>query len=273
MNRGSKINWKSHSIAYGIMFVGDDTITRLDLRSYLIISLLAFSIWIVFIIPSTVSAVEFYSKNDAPFGTTYDEWIGKWWNWWFEAYSGGKYPEEGGCMINTSEPLIMLMDTAISGKPLQKCVITSSQGIMFPLWTGEFEDSLPEYNSYTYDQLSKGAREEINLGAVTSVVKVDGTQIAKLDEVSSMKLGSLDYKINSMDNVTEVYSKGFNITIPEDSNIPDLKPGTWRAGAHGWFVFMKPLPPGDHMIYYNVGVTGLGPNDHSAEITYDLKVK
>jgi len=40
-----------------------------------------------------------------------------------------------------------------------------------------------------------------------------------------------------------------------------------------WFVFLKPLPPGDHTLYYNVGVTGTGPNDHSAEITYDLKVK
>ena len=255
------------------MSVGDDTIKRITLRTCLLVLLLAFSISILVVSPSIVSAVEFYSKDEAPLGTTYAEWIGKWWNWWFENYAGGKYPVEGGCMINTSEPLIMLMDTAISGKPHQKCVISSNQGIMFPLWTGEFEDSLPEYNSYTYEQLSKGAREEVNLGAVTSVVKVDGNIVAKLDEVSSMKLGTLDYKINSMDNVTEVYSKGFNITIPEDSNIPDLKPGTWRAGAHGWLVFLKPLPPGDHTLYYNVGVTGLGPNDHSSEITYDLQVK
>ena len=33
------------------------------------------------------------------------------------------------------------------------------------------------------------------------------------------------------------------------------------------------LPPCGHPLYYNVGVTGTGPNDHSAEITYDLKVK
>ena len=88
-----------------------------------------------------------------------------------------------------------------------------------------------------------------------------------------MRGDALDYKINSIDNVTEVYSKGFNITIPEDVNYPDQNPGTWRSGAHGWFTFLKPLPPGDHKLYYNVGVTGTGPNDHSAEITYDLKVK
>jgi len=49
--------------------------------------------------------------------------------------------------------------------------------------------------------------------------------------------------------------------------------GTWRSGAHGWFAFLKSLPPGDHMLYYNLGVTGTGSNYHSAENIYDLKVK
>ena len=97
--------------------------------------------------------------------------------------------------------------------------------------------------------------------------------VAKLDVVSSIRAGTLDYKINSMDNVTELYSKGFNITIPEDTHFPDQNIGGWRSGAHGWFVFLKPLPPGDHTVSYNVGVTGTGPNDHSSEIAYDLKVK
>ena len=87
-----------------------------------------------------------------------------------------------------------------------------------------------------------------------------------------MMVGAL-YKINSLNSVTEIYSKGFNITLPEDSHYPDLNPGTWHAGSHRWFAFLKPLPPGDHTLCYNVGVTGTGPKDHSAEVTYDLKVK
>ena len=57
------------------------------------------------------------------------------------------------------------------------------------------------------------------------------------DVVSSMRGGSLDYKINSMDNVTELYSKGFNITIPENTYEPDQNTGTWRSGVDGWFTF------------------------------------
>jgi len=165
------------------------------------------------------------------------------------------------------------MDTGVNGKPHQKCEVSSTQGIMVPLWTGFWEASTPEFMNKSYQELSKAAREQADLGAITSLVKVDGVQVAKLDEVSSTRAGSLDYKINSMDNVTEVLSKGFNITIPEDTNMADQNPGTWRSGAHGWFVFLKPLPAGDHTLYYNIGVTGTGPNDHSTEITYNLKVK
>ncbi len=94
------------------------------------------------------------------------------------------------------------------------------------------------------------------------------------DEISTMRAGSLDYKKNSMENVSEIYSKGFNVTYPEDSFWPDLPSGKWfDAGAHGWFVFLKPLPVGNHKISYNVGVTGTGPNDSTAEISYLMHVK
>lgn len=222
---------------------------------------------------SHANAAQTFSKNEAPFGIAYDDWIGKWWSWWIKTNSGGNVPEPNGCMMNKTGPMVMLMETTVSGKPQQVCEISSTQGIMVPLWTAFMEDSTPEFHSYTLNGLSKVAREQLDLGSITSLVKVDGIPIAKLDEVSAMRAGTLDYKINSMNNVTEIYSKGFNITIPEDVNYPDQNPGTWRSGAHGWFVFLKPLPTGDHKLYYNIGVTGTGPNDHSAEITYDLKVK
>ena len=53
--------------------------------------------------------------------------------------------------------------------------------------------------------------------------------------------------------------------------------GTFPAAAHGWFVFLKPLPPGDHTIYYKNSVepTTLSgaENRNTAEITYLLSVK
>ena len=239
----------------------------------LILCVLFFLFFSIFLGLSNVFAVEVYSKDDAPFGIPYDVWISKWWTWRITNTVDEATPKPDGCLIHNSGPMVGLMDTAVSGKPQQVCKISSTQGIIIPLWTAFVEDSTPARDGYSYEQLSKAAREELDLGAVTSLVKVDGVPVAKLDEVSSLRSGILDYKINSMDNVSEVYSKGFNITIPEDTFVPDQNPGTWRSGAHGWFVFLKPLPTGDHTIYYNVAVTGLGPNDHSSEITYTLHVE
>ena len=235
--------------------------------------LLTLFTYYIFYESQSVYAAQVYAKDEAPFGIPPNEWIGNWWTWWMKTNVGGIEPVPNECIINKTSSMVMLMETTVNGKPHQVCEISSSQGIIVPLWTGFWDADNPEDEKKTYAELSKMAREQVDLGAVTSLVKVDNKPIAKLDVVSSMRGGSLDYKINSLDNVTEVFSKGFNITIPDDSNYPDLKPGTFRSGAHGWFAFLKPLPPGDHKLYYNVGVTGTGPNDHSAEITYDLKVK
>jgi len=220
-----------------------------------------------------VYAVEVYSKNDAPFGSPLDVWMSKWWIWWVPTTVEEATPKPDGCLINSTNQMVMLMDTAVKDPPRQVCKISSSQGIMVPNWGAFMEASTPEFKNYTYEQLSNAARELADLGAVTSLVKVDGVPASRLDVVSSMSSGKLDYKINSMENVTELYSKGFNITIPEDTHFPDQNIGTWRSGAHGWWTFLKPLPPGEHTISYNVGVTGTGPNDHASEITYLLKVE
>jgi hypothetical protein len=85
-------------------------------------------------------------------------------------------------------------------------------------------------------------------------------------------------KINVLTNVTEFYSKGFNVTYPPDTHQAGVKPGTWRAGSQGWWVFLKPLPPGEHTIFYNIRITPTGAltspgtNPHFADITYKLQM-
>jgi hypothetical protein len=75
------------------------------------------------------------------------------------------------------------------------------------------------------------------------------------------------YKINAMDIFTEIYAKLFNITIPENSNLPDQVTGTWPAGAQGWYTFLKPLPPGEHKVSYSMSVQGLGADNVASENT------
>jgi hypothetical protein len=229
----------------------------------------------------SVYGVELFSKDEKPFGVSYDDWVSKYWNWDDSLNTDEFTPKPDGCLINKSDSVVMLMDTTVEDSPHQVCKISSNQGIMIPLWIAECDNSGgddPRHKSYSDEQLTRCAREVYNLGNIRSEVKVDGLPVAKLDVRLSLISGKLDYKINALTNVTEFYSKGFNTTIPPDTHNAGSKPGTWRAGSQGWWVFLKPLPPGEHTIYYNVRVTPTGAltspgtNPHFADITYKLQV-
>jgi len=62
------------------------------------------------------------------------------------------------------------MDWSIR-EPHQSCEISSTQGIIVPLWTALQEASTPEFMNRSYEELSKAARGMGDLGVVTSLVK------------------------------------------------------------------------------------------------------
>jgi hypothetical protein len=246
---------------------------------------LLFSIFFAFPGLHNAYGVELFSKDEKPFGVSYDDWVANYWNKWIGKNTDEATPKPGGCLIvnddNKSASLVMLMSTAdVSSPSTQVCKISSKQGIMIPLWIGWCESS-SDRRTYTDEQLLKCAKEQ-NLGNIRSDVKVDGIPVAKLDVKQTILPGSssLDYKINSIANVTDLSSsKAFTLTIPADTHIPNQVTGTWRALGQGWWVFLKPLPLGEHTIFYNIrvtptgAVTSPGTNPHFADITYKFQVE
>ncbi|HEU4822243.1 MAG TPA: hypothetical protein VFS97_02350 [Nitrososphaeraceae archaeon] len=247
----------------------------------LLLAVLLFSIFFVF--PRLHSAygvgVGVFSKGEKPFGISYDDWASRYWNKWIAKNTDQATPKPGGCLTvndangNKSESMVMLMETAdVNFPPTQECKIFSNQGIIIPLWVGWCDNG-----GGNVEDLSECARQQ-NLGNIRSEVKVDGVPIAKLDVRQSLISGKLDYKINSLTNVTDSASKEFTLTIPPDTHKPNQVTGTWRAVSQGWWVFLKPFPPGEHTIFYNIRVTPTGPltspgtNPHFADITYKLQV-
>jgi hypothetical protein len=217
--------------------------------------------------------VDIYSKGESPFGIAYDDWVAKYWNWDLSIPLDPKTNnllglKENGCLVHRENSMVMLADTAAGGIWNQKCTISHKEGILIPIWTGECDQAYKRFETATLKQLSDCARG-FDLGKVKGQVKVDNIPVATLD--------AIDYKTNVMKNVTEVYTKLFNATIPLNSHFISERYGTFAAAAHGWFVFLRPLQPGIHTVYYQNSVepttlSGAG-NSNTAQFTYVFDVR
>ena len=236
---------------------------------------------------NNVYGVKFFTNGEKPFGVSYDDWISKYWNWDFSLNNKVFNSKGSECLANNSSSMVMLLNT-VADSTLKQCTISSKQGIMIPLWiawcdTGTDKMKLANPNAKG-EQLDKElidcARRTYNLGNIASQVVVDGYRVANLGVKLSLDpvTGALNYNKNSLSNVTEFYSKGFTATLPPDSHQASQKPATWRAGSQGWWVFLKPLPLGQHTVFYNIPVTPTGPltspgtSPHFVDIQYNLNV-
>jgi hypothetical protein len=221
--------------------------------------------------PATITAL----KIGNPTEEEKNEWVAQFWNW-----RVAQPPvENGGCIMNDRGIVVMLMETAqesqMTRNPIeQNCTILANQSIMIPLWVAWCDTAIPEHREFRGERLAQCAREEYNLGHIQSSVKVDGLPVARLDVMMKMPPGTPEY-IAPPVNVTEFSSEQFNIFIPPTTSKGEQGSGNFPAGSHGWWVFLDPLPPGEHTISYNTrvdpvtaDVTVLGAEN----ITYSLQV-
>lgn len=249
------------------------SIYSIPLLFFIFLTCAGFLVCTVNVKPAIGFGVELFSKDEQIFGFPYDVWVGKYWNWDYSVPIDSETNTfagltEGGCFLHIEKSVAMLLDTAAGGSWNQKCSVPSGTGFLIPLWTGECDRSSKGYETASFQELSKCARG-FDLGKVSGEVKVDNIPVAKLSAV--------DYSSNTLNNVTEIYTREFNVTIPSNSHMSFEKPGTFPAVAHGWFVFLKPLPPGDHSIYYQNSVepttlSGAG-TVNTAQITYHVRVE
>ncbi len=239
-------------------------------------------------VPKSVYGVTFFSKSEKPFGVSYDDWVSKFFNWDFSLNDREFKPHSGGCLHNNAGSMVMLMSTVEDSAPLQQCKISSQQGIMIPLWIAWCDNKNdlsklrdPSALGVSLDHQLTDCSRLYNLGNIKSNVIVDGVPVARLDVTQSLVPGSggkVYYKINSMKNVTELYSKGFDATLPPDTHQSSNNPGNVRAGSQGWWVFLKPLAVGSHSVVYNIlvtptgAMTSPGTSIHGATIPYTLSV-
>lgn len=196
-----------------------------------------------------------FPVNSKPYGLSYGEWSGKWWQWLTQIPSNVNPINDktgANCAQRQSGPVWFLAGSS-GGAAVRNCVIPAGKAILFPAITTECsyaEDSTLK----TEDQLRSCAINGDQGGI--SQFTLDGMNLKSLQTYS-------------------IQSPLFNFTFPKD-NIFSARPGPTQSVSDGVFVMLQPLSPGNHTVHSKgvvIANPSLGTQSFSTDATYNLVVK
>jgi hypothetical protein len=197
-----------------------------------------------------------YPIDSSPLGVPYSEWVSKWWTWAYNLTSDFHEPAFP-CDSKQVGPVWFLPDP-LSGEQTRDCTIPYGKAVLIPVVTGAVTNK--EKIGANDQELMKTAGDCDDDSIRTA--KIDGTIVKGIDQEQP-------YRTNS--------SKVFTINV-NATNQYQATPGETRIFADGWFLFLKPLPTGDHTVYVTGPITAKDPLDPNGcngggGYTWNLKIQ
>ena len=184
----------------------------------------------------TSERVSFYSRDSTPYGKTYGSWTVDWWSWFFSIpKSQNPVLDDTGEYSSVNQPSHHVW--FLAGKyadedkrrfPTRSCTIPSNRSILFPVINCEA-------NPLEYSELRSD--EDI----ITRV---------KRDEDSIVKMECLVDGENIPAQRVKSDPLIFEIKVVPDNCVNIQGGGVTSASADGYWVFLKPLPVGEHNISF-----------------------
>jgi hypothetical protein len=197
-----------------------------------------------------------YQVDSNPYGISYSDWTTRWWQWLLPI----PVPENPAvdttgehCGVRQNGSVWFLAGTS-GGKNVRTCTIPSGVSIL-----------IPPLNSACSTAEFPSLKTEQELSECASNFQDQMKQIEFILDGNQFK----------GDDIPRIKSPLFNVTYPED-NIFGAPPGPTQAMSDGNWVFLKPLPRGEHVITsrgVSLDVTTTATNTFVSDVTYNLKVQ
>jgi hypothetical protein len=200
-----------------------------------------------------------YSLNEKPLGKSWEEHTISWWK---RIYSIPNHEnpinDRNGDLQDGNQPdlesKVFHLTATHDSKVVRRCKIPTGMSILFPVAANaasyaEFPNLKTESDLYSY-------AEEGNK-VLSMKVTIDGQELKNLEE----------YKVKS---------SVFKVKLPDDGIWNWVKGGDTTVAGIGYWVFLKPLPPGNHVLEFSQTTEDHPPSgtlNCSYDVLYDLEVQ
>lgn len=207
-----------------------------------------------------------FEVGSSPYNVTYDEWAAKWWQWYVsvpKTHSPNNldYPNHitnQTCAVfqDPKSPVFFLFTPYVEEKNADRtCTVPKDKAILIPIVSSEMDTGDPTLTDNSTKALIDTATEGNNNALIS--IKLDGV--------------TLNF---NHDQKNRILTEPFSITLPEHNLWEEKeKPGTYTGVAEGYYLFLKPLPVGNHTLYYEAGTGEPNPSQYAQSVTYRLIVK
>lgn len=194
-----------------------------------------------------------YSLQEEPFGISYANWTIQWWKWLQETpKSQNPSIDTTGEHCNVNQPKeVFFLTGALQGEADRKCEIPFGKPLFF---AHGYECSDKEYPQYkTYDALLKCAQDELPkfIDPSKFIARIDGQLITNLTEY-------------------RVLTPPFEVNFPKD-NIWGVSEGISKEAAETYFLFLKPLEKGKHVLEFGSMSTPAQLSNYIPAHAFDIK--
>jgi hypothetical protein len=196
-----------------------------------------------------------FPADSQPYNLTYGEWTAKWWQW------AESIPTEVNPQLdmtgencaqgqNQTGPVWFLAGTP-GGFTERTCTIPAGKAILFPVYNAINIAAGADINESEED-LRAGVKNMAD-AVIALEASIDGTPVPNL----------WSYRIEA---------PTFNATFPSD-NVFGIPEGSYMSVADGYWVFLEPLPPGQHEIRLHAVATdptATSFQNFETAVTYNL---
>jgi hypothetical protein len=175
--------------------------------------------------------VQLYSRNEKPFGQSWEEWTIKWWQWLLSIsrnHNPGLDQTGENFNVNQVDPNVLFLAGVLAGSaPVERTItIHPGKAVLFPI--------INFITSYA-EEPSLKSEQELLLCAKSNI-----------DDIAKKEASINGINFTDLEKY-RVQSKAFTITFPED-NIYGLEPGPTIGASDGYWIFLKPLETGKYDI-------------------------